>query len=111
MRITHQIADTRDRLSGEGWPLLPLRLLVGLGFAAHGWAKLARGVDSFAAIVGAMHLPAPVLTAWATTLLELLGGLTLAAGIAVAPCRSSSAESCSPLCSGCTSSTASPASA
>jgi len=85
MRIPRQIAGIRDRLSEEGWPLLPLRLLVGFGFAAHGWAKLARGVDSFAAIVGAMHLPAPVLTAWAATLLELLGGLAMAAGIAVAP--------------------------
>ena len=36
-----------------GWPLyaIPLRLIVGFGFMEHGYAKLARGTESFAAIL------------------------------------------------------------
>ena len=33
----------------------------------------------------ALHVPAPGFTAWAVTLLELLGGVALMAGVAVAP--------------------------
>ena len=85
MTITHRLAGARARLSERGWPLLPLRLLVGFGFASHGYAKLTRGVDGFTAIVTALHLPAPAVTAWLTTFIELLGGLALIAGIGVAP--------------------------
>ncbi len=31
--------------------LLPLRLMIGFGFAAHGYAKLSKGPDGFAAIL------------------------------------------------------------
>ncbi len=67
------------------WALLPLRLVVGFGFAAHGYAKLARGPESFAAILQAMGIPAPGLMAWATALLELLGGTSLMLGAFVLP--------------------------
>lgn len=85
MSLTDRLTGARQRVSAAGWHLLPLRLLVGFGLASHGYAKLTRGVDAFAAIVAALHLPAPALTAWGTTLLELLGGLALMAGIGVAP--------------------------
>ena len=65
--------------AGE-WALLPLRIVVGFGFAAHGYAKLARGPESFAGIVHAMGIPAPGIVAWATSLLEFLGGISLMAG-------------------------------
>ena len=67
------------------WALLPLRLMIGFGFAAHGLAKLGRGPEKFAVILGAMGIPAPHLTAWVTSLLELLGGLGLMAGLGVVP--------------------------
>ena len=35
------------------WSALPLRLIVGYGFAAHGYAKLARGPDAFIDILHA----------------------------------------------------------
>jgi putative oxidoreductase len=60
--------------------LLPLRLLIGFGFAAHGFAKLSRGVDGFADILQALSVPAPHFTAWATSLIELFGGLAIMAG-------------------------------
>jgi putative oxidoreductase len=67
------------------WALLPIRLMVGFGFVAHGYAKLGRGPDKFAVILGALGVPAPHLAAWVTSLLELVGGLGLMAGLAVVP--------------------------
>lgn len=65
------------------WSLVPLRLMVGFGFAAHGYAKLARGPEHFATILGALGVPAPHLTAWVTALLELAGGIAVMAGLFV----------------------------
>ncbi|HSD32178.1 MAG TPA: DoxX family protein, partial [Gemmatimonadales bacterium] len=62
------------------WAAVPLRLIVGYGFMAHGYAKLTRGPDAFAAILQAIGVPAPHLAAWATVLVELLGGLAILAG-------------------------------
>jgi len=62
------------------YPLLLLRLVTGFGFAAHGYAKLARGPAQFAVILTALHLPAPQLAAWATALLEFAGGIGVMAG-------------------------------
>jgi len=64
----------------EAWWALPLRLIVGFGFMEHGYAKLARGADSFIAILQALHIPAAPLLAWATILTELIGGFCVLAG-------------------------------
>jgi putative oxidoreductase len=71
------------RLVRLRWPdcyALPLRLMVGYGFMEHGYAKLARGPDSFVAILHALNMPAPALLAWATILIELFGGLAVLLG-------------------------------
>jgi putative oxidoreductase len=73
------------RILAERWALVPLRLVVGFGFAAHGYAKLARGPGSFAVILQVMGIPAPGIVAWATSLLESLGGISLMVGACVAP--------------------------
>ena len=62
------------------WAPVPLRLIVGYGFIAHGYAKLARGPDTFAAVLHTLGVPAPHLLAWLTTLIELIGGLAVLAG-------------------------------
>lgn len=46
----------------------------GYGFMEHGYAKLARGPDNFAGILHALGMPAPMLLAWMTVIVELLGG-------------------------------------
>jgi hypothetical protein len=71
----------------KGWALLPLRLIIGFGFAAHGYGKLARDPENFAAILTALGVPQPQFMAWATTLLELLGGISIMAGAASGPTR------------------------
>lgn len=68
----------------QRWFLVPLRLLIGFGFAAHGYAKLMRGPDNFAAALSALHVPAPHIMAWITTLVELLGGAAIFIGAFVA---------------------------
>ena len=72
----HRLAPELAR----AWWALPLRLIVGFGFMEHGWAKLARGPDDFTAILAALHMPAPALFAWATILVELLGGFAVLIG-------------------------------
>jgi len=62
------------------WAPIPLRLIVGYGFMEHGFAKLARGPDSFSAILHAIGVPAPHLMAWATILVEIFGGLAILLG-------------------------------
>lgn len=69
---------TQDGLAK--WASLPLRLIVGCGFMQHGLAKLAKGSDHFAAILHAMHVPAPHLMAWLTILVEIFGGLAVLLG-------------------------------
>jgi putative oxidoreductase len=64
----------------EAWYAIPLRLIVGFGFMAHGYAKLARGPEAFANILHALGTPAPSLLAWATIAVELLGGLAVLVG-------------------------------
>src|SRR5207237_6590609 len=65
------------------WAPVPLRLIVGYGFMEHGFAKLARGLDAFPAILQALGVPAPHLMGWLTILVEILGGLAVLRGALV----------------------------
>jgi putative oxidoreductase len=62
------------------WAPLPLRLIIGYGFMAHGWAKLSRGPAGFAKLLEQVGAPLPEATAWVSTLIEVLGGLAILAG-------------------------------
>ena len=62
------------------WAPIPLRLIVGYGFLMHGILKLERGMDVFAAALAGLGVPAPHLAAWATTVVELVGGLAVLMG-------------------------------
>jgi putative oxidoreductase len=73
------------RFPAARWAPFPLRLIVGYGFMEHGFAKLGRGADSFATILQAIGVPAPHLMAWATILIELVGGLAILLGAFVTP--------------------------
>src|SRR5258705_9846574 len=66
--------------SVAGWAAIPLRLIVGYGLMEHGFAKLFRGPEAFAAILHTMGVPAPHLMAWLTILTELIGGLAVLLG-------------------------------
>lgn len=64
----------------QRWAPVPLRLIVGYGFIAHGYAKVMNGADHFAASLQGLGVPAPHLMAWATIGFELLGGLAVLVG-------------------------------
>jgi putative oxidoreductase len=66
------------------WAPLPVRLMLGYGFVAHGWAKLSRGPAGFAKLLEQLGAPLPEVTAWVSTLLEIVGGLAILAGAFVA---------------------------
>jgi putative oxidoreductase len=66
------------------WAPLPLRLVIGYGFMAHGWAKLSRGPAGFARLLEQIGAPLPEATAWVSTLIEVLGGLAILAGAFIA---------------------------
>src|SRR5271163_1127837 len=68
------------RPSVARWAPLPLRLMVGYGFMQHGFAKLSKGPEVFAAILHAVGVPAPHLMAWLTILTEVFGGLAVLLG-------------------------------
>lgn len=87
MKLKYILGATRSRLMGTPFPAwaarwspLAPRLIVGVGFMAHGFAKLGRGPESFALILQGIGVPAPHPMAWATILIEVLGGLAVLTG-------------------------------
>ena len=62
------------------WSALPLRLIVGYGFIAHGYAKIMNGPDHFAATLRALGVPAPDVMAWVTIGFEIVGGVAVLVG-------------------------------
>jgi len=74
------VLDLPGRFPIARWAPIPLRLIVGIGFMEHGFAKLSKGPENFAAILHAIGVPAPHLMAWLTILTELLGGLAVLLG-------------------------------
>jgi putative oxidoreductase len=85
MTTGQRLDRVRTAIAAEGWALLPLRLLVGFGFAAHGYAKLVRGPAAFGDVLAAIGIPALVPTAWVTSVLEFVGGISVMLGAAVVP--------------------------
>src|SRR5258705_4627726 len=64
----------------EQWAPIPLRLIVGYGFMAHGYAKVLKGPENFIEILHALGVPAPELMGWATIIIEFVGGLAVLLG-------------------------------
>ena len=72
-----------ELLNGERWQRwvpVPLRMILGVGFMVHGWAKWSRGPAAFAELLKQAHVPLPFANAWLVTLLEIFGGLALLMG-------------------------------
>ena len=57
-----------------------LRLIIGFGFIAHGWAKYSRGTTGFEKLLTFLHVPFPHLMATITPAIEVIGGLAIFIG-------------------------------
>lgn len=62
------------------WASLPLLVLVGIAFLAHGWPKLL-GMATFTEGFAKMGIPAPGLMLPLVMILEVIGGVALALGL------------------------------
>jgi putative oxidoreductase len=80
LRVCHMRSYVEVLPKLQHWAAIPLRLIVGYGFMAHGYSKLAHGAAHFAAILHALGVPAPELMAWVTILTELVGGAAVLLG-------------------------------
>lgn len=67
----------------QQWAPLFLRLSIGFGFMAHGWAKLSRGPAGFEKLLTQIGVPFPHITSWISPLVELFGGLAMLCGLFV----------------------------
>lgn len=59
---------------------IPLRLIVGYGFLAHGLAKWSKGPEVFAGILQATGVPLPHLMDWVTIATEIIAGIAFLIG-------------------------------
>jgi putative oxidoreductase len=62
------------------WVPVPIRMIIGVGFMIHGWAKWSRGPAAFAELLRQVGVPLPLVNAWLVTLLEIFGGLAVLMG-------------------------------
>jgi putative oxidoreductase len=77
-------AAARNSLTMRRYAAIPLRAIAGGGFVEHGWAKMIKGPEAFAAILQSLHVPLPHLLAYLTISVELLGGAALLFGAFIA---------------------------
>ncbi len=63
------------------WATIPLRLGVGIIFAAHGWQKFSGGLDGVAQFFGGVGIPLPEVSAFIVAFVELIGGIGLILGV------------------------------
>jgi len=79
--LTAEIVAPRGRQTRfASYAAIPLRLMVGYGFLAHGLAKWSKGPAVFAGILQAAGVPLPHLMAWVTIATEIVAGLAFLIG-------------------------------
>jgi putative oxidoreductase len=76
--MMHAYSSLVSRL--QRWAAIPLRVIVGYGFMAHGYAKIMKGPDRFISILHDLGVPAAAFMGWATILIEVFGGLAVLLG-------------------------------
>jgi putative oxidoreductase len=83
-RNTFAWHDVRASATLKRFAQIPLRLMVGFGFLAHGIAKWQRGPEAFAAILHVTGVFFPQVMAWATIATEIGVGIAFLSGAFVA---------------------------
>jgi putative oxidoreductase len=67
----------------SNWAPLFLRLTIGFGFMAHGWAKLSRGPAGFEKLLLLIGIPLAHINSYILPCIELFGGLAILLGFFV----------------------------
>jgi putative oxidoreductase len=67
----------------QQWAPLFLRLIIGFGFMAHGWAKISRGTAGFEKLLLLTGVPFPHINSWIVPFIELIGGVAILLGFYV----------------------------
>jgi putative oxidoreductase len=67
----------------NNWAPLILRLAIGFGFMAHGWAKLSRGPAGFERLLNFIGVPFAHITSYILPGIELFGGFAILLGLGV----------------------------
>lgn len=79
--LTTEISAWRDvRATLAPYASIPLRLIVGYGFLAHGMAKWSKRPGALADILHATGIPLPHLMAWLTIATEIVCGIAFVIG-------------------------------
>jgi putative oxidoreductase len=79
--LAMNVLDWRDvRAKCAPYAAMPLRLIVGSGFLAHGLAKWSKGPEVFVGILQATGVPLPHLMAWITIATEIVAGIAFLIG-------------------------------
>src|SRR5262252_2783842 len=73
MPMLDVVKDDRWR----SWAPIPIRMILGVGFMVHGWAKWNRGQATFAELVKQVDVPWSLVKAWLVKLVEIFSGLDL----------------------------------
>ena len=82
--LATKILDWRDvRAKLAPYAAIPLRLIVGYGFLAHGLTKWFKGPETFAGILHATGVPLPHVMAWITIVTEIVAGMAFLVGALV----------------------------
>lgn len=82
-RMNAVAADIAANRVPSAWWTVVVRVMVGYGFMAHGFAKLSKGPDAFTAVLHALGVPIPHVMAWTTIVVEVLGGFAVLIGALV----------------------------
>ena len=80
--MTARLSSMEPSTQSRDWRIALLRLAIGATFFLHGWQKLFQmGVPGVAGFFGQLGIPAPMAAATLISLLELVGGALLIAGL------------------------------
>jgi putative oxidoreductase len=78
--VTSKFDGSGVRAKLRTYGAIPLRLIIGYGFLAHGMAKWSRGPEVFAGILQAIGVPMPHLMAIVTIATEIAVGIAFLVG-------------------------------
>ncbi len=80
--MSARLSTVAPSIQSRDWGIAILRLAIGVTFFLHGWQKLFQmGVPGVAGFFGQLGIPAPMAAATLISLLELVGGALLIAGL------------------------------